>query len=117
MNVTITEHLMHKNPVHQMTIAYVGGSIWQLDRENQIFLGDALSPECRCFLTHFFHSLRVEKFLAAITAELAKDTVSSTAHETNLMRQLLGSSEWVQVHWQWYCETDSHLRKRRSSMF
>lgn len=91
--------------------------IWELDRENQIFLGDALSPECNCFVTHFFHSLRVEKFLAAITVELAKGTVSSTAHEMNLMRQILGSPKWVQVHWQRYCKTDLHLRKIRSSMF
>lgn len=59
------------------SIAYVGGGIWQPDREKQIFLGDALSPKYNCFVTHFFRSLKVEKFLAAITVELAKAMVPS----------------------------------------
>lgn len=81
------------------------------------FLGDALSPKCNCFVTHFFHSLKVEKFLAAITVELAKDIVSSTACQMNLMRQILGGCKQVQLHWQWCSKTGLHLKRIRPNMF
>lgn len=112
-------------PIHEkllkwdFPIAYVGGSIWQPDREKQIyfFLGDALSPKYNCFVTRFFYSLKVEKFLAAITVELAKDTVTSTVCQMNLMRQILGVCKRVQLCWQRYSKTDLHLQKVRSNMF
>lgn len=67
----------------------------------RIFLGDASSPKYNCFVTHFFQSLKVEKFLAAITVELAKDTVCSPLCQMTLRRQILGVCEWAQLHLQW----------------
>lgn len=71
---------------------------WTEKNRFYFFLGDALSPKCNCFVTHFFQSLKVEKFLAAITVELAKDIVSSTACQMNPMRQILGGCKQVQLH-------------------
>lgn len=59
--------------------------------KNRFFLGDALSPKYNCFVTHFFQSLKAEKFLAAIAVELAEAMVSSPLCQMTLMRQILVS--------------------------
>lgn len=52
------------------------------------FFRRSFIPKCNCFVTHFFLSLKVEKFLAAKTVELAKGTgfqhgVSDEPNETD----------------------------------
>lgn len=79
-------------------------------RKPDFFLGDALSPKYNCFVTHFFQSLKVEKFLAAITVELAKVMVPSPLCQMTPMRQILGVCKWVQLHLQWH-KTDLHCRR------
>lgn len=78
--------------------------------KNRFFSGDALSPKYNCFVAHFFQCLKVEKFLAAVTVELAKDMLSSPLCQMTLMRQISGVCKWVQLHLQWD-KIDLHCRR------
>lgn len=99
------------------SIAYVGGSIWQPDREKTDIFWDA-SSQSAIVLSHISFPLsRLRSFWQQKLQSLHKTGVSSMARQMCLMRQILGSCKWVQHHWQHYSKPDLHLQKIELNIF